>query len=962
MHRPSRAALALALAFLPACSSSSDAGTPTRIEPRDGSGGGGGAPAGPLDRVPLENTLTGRGLSAPVELVRDELGVPHIYAETVADAAYAQGYITAHDRFVQMDFFRRNASGTLSELLGASALPSDIEPRLHHLRANAEAAWATLQASSEPLDREAVAALKAYAAGVNQWIDELKAGEHALPSTLVALNYRPEFVSAWSEVDSLAVGELQSFALSFDVDFDLLRTTAVEREKAVFAGASDPAYAKREGFVADVSDLRPIVPVFTVDGWGEFDGAARSPALVQPPLRAPEPDLELARLAARARSSRGGLPAFGPAERGSNNWVVSGAVSRSGHPMVANDTHLSLTNPSLFYMLHLSAGDFDVMGVQFPGVPLVTVGFNRRIAWGVTVSQLDVSDVYDEAVAPCAGGAGQCVSFRNGQVPLVPREETFRISFGGDVSKAEAVTLTFYDVPHHGPILPRVKAGNTLEPLGARELSVRYTGHEPYPIFRAILAVDRARSVDEARRAIEAHFAYGRQNWVLADVEGNIGWTQATRLPKRPAGIKPWLVLPGDGTAEWGNGDDKWDADDYVDPTKMPRAFDPAKGYLVTANADPIGVTADNDPANDASGDLPNYIGADYDPGARVGRITDRITEALAGGGKLDPDAMASIQADAVSLLGAKLRPHFLAAAAELAAYVAAPARDAASPLKPVVDAAPAPVRAFYAEARALVEGWSLNTPSGYEAGLDTAGIDDSRAALLVAAFSTRLARLTFADELAALGDEASGFRMPSRAAERALYRLLDAPGTLASGSTGEPGERGEILFDDLGTPDVVETRQVVLARAVSEAIAWAFAEPKLGADPRAWRWGAVHTAQPAFFVPLGLDQDAYPRHGGIGTVDVADHGYDDDNYSFRGGAAIRFVCELDPDKGPVARNVVPGGQIFDSASPHYKDQLELWSRNEAPALPFRLDEVVPSAEREQAKNGLGRLRFTPAP
>lgn len=955
MHQPSRIALALTLA-LAACSSG-DSGTPEPLVPSGGSGGsggtGGGGPGGPLDSVPLEGTITASGLSAPAELVRDELGVPHIYAATLADVAFAQGYITAHDRFVQMDFFRRNASGTLSEVLGEGALATDIEPRLHHFRKNAEKMWQELKASTDPLDVDMVATLSSYAAGANLWLGELKAAKHALPGALAGV-YKIDGIPDWSEVDSLAIGELQAFALSFDIDNDLLRTAAAEREKAVFFdGAANLAYAKRAGLVADVSDPRPIVPVFTVDGWAGVSTEAPASAAVQPPLRVSEPDLELARLAARARSSTGRLPAFGPGDRGSNNWVVSGALSRTNHPMVANDTHLSLINPSLFYMVHLSAGDdFEVMGVQFPGAPLVTVGFNRSIAWGVTVNQLDATDVYEEAVTPCDGGS--CVTFKGAPVPLVPRPEEFRIGLGGDLSSGNKVSMTFYDVPHHGPILPRVD-GQLVDPLGARELSVRYVGHDPYPIFRAILSVDRAKNVDEARLAVEKHFAYGRQNWVMADIEGNIGWTQAMRLPKRPVGTKPWQVLPGDGSAEWASLPDG--KPDYVDTTKVPRSFNPTKGYLATANADPIGVTADGDPTNDATGDFPNYIGHDYDPGMRVARIDERIKQATAGDSKLDLDGMANIQADSRSLYGAIVKPHFVEAATQLAAYVAAPNAD--SPLKPIVDAAPQATRDFYAQARDLVQRWSLDTPSGLEPGLDSAGLDDSRATLLVATFTNRLAQLALFDEFNALKDEASGFSMPSRAAERLMPKLLDAPETLAAGQGAEPGERGEILFDDLTTPAVVETRQMILARAVSESIAWAL--EKVDADPAAWRWGKVHTTQPAFFAPLGLDQDAYPRHGGIGTVDVGDYTFASvDNFTFRSGSAIRFVCELDP-AGPIARNVVPGGQIFDPNSPHYKDQLELWARNEAPILPFRINDVVTSAQKEQTANGFGRLRFTPA-
>ncbi|HEU4534946.1 MAG TPA: penicillin acylase family protein, partial [Polyangiaceae bacterium] len=499
--------------FASACSSS-DGDPPFALSPgaRAGAGGAGGAgganaceptsfaPPSALAAVPLTTTLTGSGLCAPVELVRDDAGAPHIYAASLADAAYAQGYVTASDRFVQMDFFRHNAAGTLSELFGGLALSFDLEPRLHHLRATAQTSWETMQASSDGLDRDAVAVLRAYAAGVNAWLAELKAGQHALPPELVSFGLRPEFISPWSEVDSLSIAELQSFALSFDVTSELRRSAGQEREKLVFAGASDPRLAARVGYVVDLTRVSPISPVYTLDGWEDPAAGARALPALRPPLREPEPDAGLAALVGRVLPGLDHIPTFGPGPRGSNSWVVSGALTQSGHALLANDAHLSLTNPSLFYLTHLSAGaDFEVMGVQFPGLPLVMLGFNRRVAWGATVSMLDVTDVYDETVTPCAtgaagaaggagangaagapgaGDAGFCVTFRGAPVPLRARDEVFRLATGGDLSQATETTMRFYDVPHHGPILPRVLPNRTLEPLGARELSVRYVGHD----------------------------------------------------------------------------------------------------------------------------------------------------------------------------------------------------------------------------------------------------------------------------------------------------------------------------------------------------------------------------------------------------------------------------------------------------------------------------------------------------
>ncbi|HQY61464.1 MAG TPA: penicillin acylase family protein, partial [Polyangiaceae bacterium] len=517
------------------------------------------------------------------------------------------------------------------------------------------------------------------------------------------------------------------------------------------------------------------------------------------------------------------------------------------------------------------------------------------------------------------------------QVKLVPREETFRSSgFGRPGTETK---VTYYDVPHHGPIVPRI-TGSNIEPLGGEELSIRYTGYESAPLLRAIYSVNVAKNVDECVSALQKDFSYGGQNWVLADDSGNIAWTQAIRVPRRPKGTKPWKVLPGDGSAEW---------DGYFDPKVAPNAKNPAKGYLVTANADPVGLTADNDPANEPEvGGFPLYMGADYDPGTRVGRITTRIKEGLEGGKKLDANAMSSIQADAVTNWGKAWKPAFVAAVTDLSAELATPGSRAE--LAPLLAAAPANVKAFLAEAKTLAEGWSYDTPAGTEAAATPKEISDSRATAIMAAFATALAQAALSDEAGVLGVKLG--RAPTL---KLLAALLSAPNTLKT---------KEALFDDVNTPGV-ETRSFTLAKAALQALGAVFTAQ--GADPAKWRWGTVHTLEPQFFLPLpSLAQRKVGRHGGDGTVDVAGHGIEDDDYSYASGASIRFVAELDPVKGPIARNVIPGGQVFDPASPHFSDLYDLYVKNQTVDLAFSVNDVVARAKVEAEKNKIGRRRFVP--
>lgn len=919
-----------ALAILAACTGDDNPANP--VPPVDASVGDNAVPTpvDPLAALPIAEELKGEGLSAPVDVVRDDAGIPHIYADNIPDAAYAQGFMMAQDRWLEMDFGRRQASGSLAEIVGdfnELALVSDMRYRTHHLRATAEAAWKQISESTDPEDKRLKAILTSFSAGVNAWQNALRQGKYALPKGGLETYYLVPSVKAWTEVDSLVLGELQAFQLSFNATSDIERSTWDKAEADKLVGNADPQKAARVGFAEDYWRSLPFDPTTTVDGWNEVPGAT---ALAKPTKsKAARPKMSTMKGALAALEGVG-IDKKNDPDRGSNNWVVSGKASTTGRAMVANDTHLSLSNPAIFYLSHLSTKDgLDVMGAQFPGIPLVTLGMNRNVGWGSTVSYIDVTDVYREAVVPCTAGGGQCVTFKGGQVKLTPREETFKVSSMG--RPGTDVKVTFYDVPHHGPILPRI-GSRVLDPLKSEELSVRYTGHQPGPLLKAILLLNRAKNVDEAQKALEANFTHGGQNWVLADDTGNIAWTQTIRVPRRPKGTKAWKILPGDGSAEW---------DGFFDPKVLPHAKNPAKGYLVTANADPVGVTKDNDPGNEPEvGGFPLYMGSDYDPGTRVSRITTRIKDALADGKKLDRDQMAQIQADAISDWGKAFRPAFVSAIDALAAEAATPGTH--PDLAPMLTSASPAVKAYLADAKRLVEAWSLDTAAGTEEGATPKQIEDSKATALMAVFATKLAQNTFGDEAAELGVTLS--RAPTL---KLLATILTSPATLKT---------KEAAFDNLKTVPV-ETKQMTLAQSAIDAIAVMMGQ----GDPSTWRWGKMHTLSPQFFLPLeSLSLKKVGRHGGDGTVDVASHGIEDDDYSYGSGATIRFVAMMDPEKGPVARNVIPGGQVFDPASPHYSDLYDLYVKNQTVDLAFRVDDVVARAKVEAEKNKIGRRRFVP--
>lgn len=922
-------------------------------------------PQSPLADLPVSETLRGQ-VGHPVDVIRDEHGVPHIYASSLADATYAQGYVMAQDRMVQMDLLRHYASGTLAELFGAldeSFLDRDIAMRAHHMRKTAEEVWAALRASSNEADRQAVLVLQSFAAGVNAALKELQSGQRRLPGAF-ALAYDPSAAAPWTEVDSLTLARLQAFELSYDADAEIARTQAEAAAFRVFDQAVDPRLRSRRGLASDLFRPTPLDPAAILPDASSPSCGAQGTMSMRMPMNARAghaPARKVYDLRGLEPAIEGvGLPHRTHQDRGSNNWIVSGARSKSGHPLLANDTHLSLDNPPVFYLCHLTVkGELDLMGVQFPGLPGVVLGTNGHLSWGSTTTYADVTDVYEERVLSCEGAP--CVEFRPDkdapprQVKLVPRVEKIGVGRFGKVTRTHEVTL--WDVPHHGPILPQIGADHQVPRPAPVSLSVRYTGHRPTFELRAVLNLNRARSVAEGVAALERDFAVGSQHWVLADRGGHIGWTSHVALPARPAGARPFVIQPGDGSAEWLQQD--------VPAEKQPRALDPACGLLVTANNDPLGATRDGAPLPEV------YHGWDYDVGARAGRILER----LRAEGPLTPEKMAEIQGDHRSFLGGKLAPLLLDAASALKEEIAQPGKhpDLAQAAMTVKAAAKGPARLDAAITR--LRAWRFSTPAGLDHEAGAAEVEESIAASIFNAWLAEFHLRALEDEWAAIDVvyTPQGIRVPrphSGFQRKLLVTAALQPGQL---TVGQQQGGDSLLFDDLSTPARTETRREIAALSLAAALDTLAGH--LGEDPAAWQWGRLHRLildplLPVADLRLPHPKDpqfpqGLPRHGDVFSVDASSYGLrraaakPGSDFTYGHGAAIRFVAEMAPD-GVRAWNVLPGGQVFDPDSPHYADQLALWRRNQAIALPLREADVAASAVREAARGGAPRLQILP--
>ncbi len=521
----------------------------------------------------LDGRLRVAGLSAPVTVTRDAQGVPAIEAATLNDLFFAQGYVTAQDRLWQMDIMRRYGSGELSEILGEDTLKLDREQRILGLRAAAAKSLAMLN----PRDR---ACFEAYARGVNAFI-RMHGG--SLPIEFRILRYPPK---PWLVEDSLVIANSMVKDLNYHYFFD-----ALDREKI----------------------LAKLGPELTSDLYVNRSWHDRPPTVMREDLTEPEtsagsddqdddddddaPDNSVTHVA-RPTAAREGLPV-----KGSNDWVISGAHTVTGKPLLSNDMHLGHQMPNLWYEAHLHSGALDVAGVTLPGMPYVVVGHNQRIAWGFTNVGPTVTDVYIENFN--AQGAYQTPT---GWVQPEHRAEVIRVKGKPDVTVDVKIT-------RHGPIITELVPGET------RPLALRWTLYDGLRI--PFFDVNSAQNWDEFRHAFSQLDAPG-QNVVYADVDGNIGYHTTGKVPIRAAGDGSLPVSGADNAHEWTS---------YIPFEKLPHIYNPPSGIIATANGR---ITPDG---------YPNSISMEWEAPWR----TARIYHVLESGRQFSAADMLSLQTDVQS-------------------------------------------------------------------------------------------------------------------------------------------------------------------------------------------------------------------------------------------------------------------------------------------------------------------------
>jgi penicillin amidase len=930
------------------CSSDSTKPVPIPIPPT-------GDPTGPIGTradLPVDEQVTIENLSAPVDIVRDKYGRPHIYAASVTDAMRAEGWLVAKDRAFELEFFRRVSEGRLAEILSDSDQSTiDLDISYRHIGLGRTA---KLQYDALPKG-EMRDLVDAYADGISQVFRKLRTGKLHLPDGLFGI---PQAAfTDWTGVDSLAIGRLQTHLLSYDADVDLGNQLFFDSARATFkAGDADPVLAKRANLERDMFLFTPGDPATTTTGY-----PTGKPRILPPGKEAKawkHPDLSVIAKGYLAASQRS-RALLRPEGFGSNNWAIAASRSKTGHALVASDPHLSLIAPSIFWPVSIDVtapaggdptGNLKVGGVAFPGIPGIILGHNEHIAWGATVAGYDVSDAYAETLTP----DGQSVMWKGKAVPLETVDEVIKLQSG------DPITYHVRIVPHHGPIEPNITGKHVIvdpDPkVGA--VSIRWTGIEPTTELSAVFSLLHAKDVDEAQKALDA-FGVGAQNWMLGDTSGNILWTSHANVPVRDpnafawnaktySGNLPCFILPGDGTADWTG---------YLDGRTVPWEKNPAAGFLSTANNDPIGNTLDNDPSNDTLPDgKPMYLASQFDIGFREGRIQKRIKDHTA---PFTTDDLQAIQADARSAMGAALTPSLLDAIDRAEEEKKTPGTH---PDLTAVVADPLYKSATILAVRDLLDSWGkdadFEAASGVDAdtnlpknaaGKDAVEVKASQATLVFNTWLVRVLGRTFGDELSKMGVT---YGREDKA--KAFLRLIKGdPATFATfdAATGDSS-----LWDDLTTP-AVESRHERMVRALLDALTTL--EALAGPDLATYRWGTYHTitfeAVISIFgkltIPPSTDDvfpHGFPRHGDSFGVDSSDFSFvglsQAPLFNYAHGPSQRFVIDMDPS-GPKAFNALPGGNVWDAKSPHFRDEAEYWRRNQAHAVPFLLTDVIAAKE-----------------
>ena len=906
----------------------------------------------------LEETPTRLpGLHRAARIVRDSHDIAHIQAHDEHDLFFLEGYVQAEDRLFQMDQNRHIASGTLGELVGSKVLAQDVQLRVIGLRRAAE--------RSLPLQSPRIAEiLQAFADGVNAY-----SSSHALPPEYAALKLTS--IDPWTPVDSLVLIKLLSFNESFHTDIQ----PTVELLSYQAAGRA-LGFDGTKLFFEDLERAAPFDLASTVpDACGSITFLSKQPK--QFSASAGFLSARTLEIARKYEAEMSGIDFFvnqrkGQQFGGSNEWAISGKLTMSGAAMLANDPHLDLGTPSIWYPIHLRSRNFDAIGEQFPGVPLILLGHNRFVSWGLTDGFLDTADTFQEKIVPDVNSpSGFSTVYKGKNEPVIPIPEVFRINQDGTlvtVPAGNGIPSAVLVVPrrNNGPLLSfDAKSGNGI--------SVQWTGFSGSQELESLLAWTEARNLEDFRRGIPFESS-ASLNVAYADVAGNIAYFALGEVPIREDlqagvvdGLPPFLMRNGAGGNEWlpliHPQPHQASPFEILPAEEMPHLVNPPAGFFVNANNDPAGVTLNNNPLGRMrpEGGI-YYLGSSigevgFNAGFRAGRIVQMIRQKLATGG-ISFDDMQKMQAD-VTLFDAEFFVPFITQAFDHAKTSANPQLAALA------------ARSDIQQAVSRLRAWKFTTPTGIPEGYDAGDppaspvsrsadeIANSVAATLYSVWRGQFVSHTIDAALS----PAKLPLPPDSQALKALRHLFEDFST----SNGI-GASGVNFFNVPGVATADDRRDIVILQSLESSLSLlsssAFVHAFGGSTNQGdYLWGKLHritfshvlgdpfsipTAGGAFLQPL-VNLRGIPTDGGFETVDAANHpvrAFDENSFVFKKGPSKRSVYEASPE-GVRSVSSLPGGISGLLGSEFYFNLLPAWLRNEAYEQSFTRDEIEDQATSE---------------
>ncbi|WP_046732955.1 penicillin acylase family protein [Streptomyces humi] len=838
-----------------------------------------------------KGSITLQGLSGPVTVKRDGNGIPQIYASTDADLFMAQGYVQAQDRFYEMDVRRHMTAGRLSEMFGKGQVKNDEFLRTLGWDRVAKEEYDTKLSDSTKKY------LQAYSKGVNAYLAGKDGKDISLEYAALGFtnDYKPQ---QWTPVDSVSWLKAMAWDLRGNMQDEIDRALMTSRlgPQQIKDLYPDYPYSRNKAIVQE-GQYDELTRTFQQSGATSGSGTATGTGSSS---TSSSTGSALTSQLAGLYNVLDDVPtAVGVNGQGigSNSWVVGGEYTITGKPLLANDPHLSASLPSVWYQMGLhcttvsSKCQYDVTGYTFAGMPGVIIGHNADIAWGMTNSGVDVTDLYLEKLS------GDGYLYDGKTRPFTSREETIKVA--GGASKKIVVRET-----NNGPLLSDrddelVQVGKKASVDTAAPdrgdgygIALRWTALDPGTTMDAVFAIDKASDWSEFRDAA-AKFDVPSQNLVYADTKNNIGYTLPGRIPTRSSADDGSIPAPG-----W---DPKYKWTGYIKQDELPYEYNPKSGYIVTANQ----AVVDKDK-------YPYTLTTDWGYGTRSQRITDLIESKIKDGGKISTDDMRQMQLDNSSEIAKLLVPKLLK-----------------------INLDDKDVR----EAQKLLEGWDYTQDS------------DSAAAAYFNAVWRNILKLAFGNklpkELRVKGQCLWVDKIDSTGPVDDDTKVRECGERDADQAQPDGGDRWFEVVRDLmekpdsdwwktpasGTRPKADTMDELFRRALIDA-RWELTA-KLGKDIDTWSWGRLHrlflknqtlgTDGPGFLKYV-LNRGPWKLSGGEATVNAT-------GWNAAGGYGVvwvpsmRMVVNLDDlDKSKWINLTGASGHAF---SAHYTDQTGKWAAGE---------------------------------